>query len=65
MKNYGMFTDAGNDMVDALVQFAKTFQLSENVVMAMMNAIAKDECFGEITDTAVREMIGGALGWYK
>jgi len=62
--DYGMFTDQGNDMVDALVQFAKAFQLSEPAVMGLMNSIAKDERFAEITDTAVREEIGCALGWY-
>jgi hypothetical protein len=64
-KDFGMFSDAGNELVDSLVQFAKTFQLSETAVLSMMNAISKDECFGEITDTAVREEIGIALGWYE
>ena len=62
--DYGMFTEAGNELVEALVEFAKTFQLSDTAVLSMMNAIAKDECFAEITDTEVRECIGCALGWY-
>jgi len=65
MKNYGMFTDAGNELVENLVLLAKVYSISPNTVLAMMDNIAKDECFGEITDTAVREMIGGELGWYK
>jgi len=64
-KDFGMFSDAGNELVDSLVQFAKTFQLSETAVLSMMNTISKDECFGEITDTAVREEIGTVLGWYE
>ena len=65
MKNYGMFTDAGNELVENLVLLAKVYSISPNTVLAMMDNIAKDECFGEITDTAVREMIGDELGWYK
>jgi hypothetical protein len=62
---YGMFTDAGNAVVANLVSMAKTYGFSDGVVMAMMNAIAKDECYAEITDTEVRECIGCALGWYE
>jgi len=63
--DYAMFTDQGNALVADLVKLAKTHQLSDTVVMAMMGAVAKDECFAEITDTAVREEIGCALGWYN
>lgn len=62
---YGMFTDAGDAVVANLVAMAKTHSLSDVVVMAMMEAISKDECFAEITDTEVRECIGCALGWYR
>jgi hypothetical protein len=64
MKTYGMFTSDGDRLVGDLVSFAKAFQLSDTAVLAMMNAISQDECFGEITDTAVREAIGEELGWY-
>jgi hypothetical protein len=64
-KSYGMFTSAGDRMVGDLVEFAKAFGLSETAVLSMMDAIAKDEDFGEITDTAVREEIGIELGWYE
>jgi hypothetical protein len=63
--NYGMFSDAGNAVVADLIKMAKNHSLSDEIVMAMMNAIAKDECFGEIEDTEVREEIGVALGWYE
>jgi hypothetical protein len=63
--SFDMFTSAGDRMVADLVTFAKTHGLSSDVVMGMMNAIGKDECFGEITDTAVRECIGEELGWYN
>ena len=65
MKTYGMFTDAGNALVENLVTMAKTFNLSDVTVMALMNGFAKDENFAEITDTEVRECIGMELGWYK
>jgi hypothetical protein len=63
--NYGMFSNAGNAVVADLIKMAKNHSLPEKVVMAMMSAIAKDECFGEIEDTEVRECIGSALGWYS
>ena len=64
-RDYGMFTSKGDRMVDALVDFAKTFSLTEVQVMGIMTGIAKDDRYSEITDTAVREMIGEALGWYE
>jgi hypothetical protein len=63
--SFEMFTSAGDRMVGDLVKFAKTHNLSDTVVLAMMDAISKDECFGEITDTAVRECVGIELGWYE
>jgi hypothetical protein len=62
--SYGMFTSEGDRLVGDLVAFAQAFQLSDTAVLAMMTAISKDECFGEITDTEVRESIGMKLGWY-
>ena len=62
---FEMFTESGNNLVSDLVKMAKTHNLSDTVVLAMMDAVSKDECFGEITDTAVRECIGEELGWYK
>lgn len=63
--SFGMFTSAGDRVVGDLVEFAKTHSLSDVIVMAMMSAIAKDECYAEIEDTEVRECIGCALGWYR
>ena len=65
MNNYGMFTDAGNALVENLVTMAKTFNLSDVTVMALMDGFQKDPNFAEITDTEVRECIGMALGWYQ
>lgn len=63
--DYGMFTESGGALVTDLVKMAKTYGLTQTVVMRMMHAIAIDECFAEITDTAVRETIGEELGWYQ
>mgnify|MGYP001301525633 CR=1 FL=1 len=62
--SFEMFTESGNNLVTDLVKMAKTYGLSDTVVLGMMSAIAKNECFGEITDTAVRETVGIELGWY-
>ena len=65
MMDFAMFTESGNALVTDLVEMAKTYGLSDSVVCSMMSAIAKDPNFGEITDTAVREMVGTTLGWYE
>jgi hypothetical protein len=65
MKTYGMFTDAGNQAIDALVTVAKALELNDSEVMKAMNVLAKNPKFSEATDTEVRECIGMALGWYQ
>ena len=52
--DYGMFTESGSNLVADVVKMAKTYGLTPTVVTRMMHAIAIDECFAEITDTAVR-----------
>jgi hypothetical protein len=63
--NYEMFSEEGNLAVADLVTFSKIHNLQDTVVLALMSALAKDERFGEATDTAVRETVGVELGWYK
>lgn len=63
--SFEMFTSSGDRLVGDLVRMAKSHGLSDTVVLGMMSAIAKDECFGEITDTAVREAVGIELGWFE
>lgn len=60
-----MFTESGSNLVADVVKMAKTYGLTQPVVLRMMHAIAIDECFAEITDTEVRECIGEELGWYE
>jgi hypothetical protein len=63
--NYGMFSEEGNLAVADLVTFSKIHNLQDTVVLAMMNALSKDDRFGEATDTEVRETVGVELGFYK
>ena len=63
--SFGMFTESGNSLVRDLVAMAQRYGLQDTVVLGMMNAIAKDLNFAEITDTAVREEIGSHLEWYE
>jgi hypothetical protein len=54
-----MFTDQGNLVADKVVELAKAAGLNWRQTMMIMRVIGdqKSEQFGEINDTAVREMI--------
>jgi hypothetical protein len=55
----GMFTDEGNRMAEMLCDSAVEFQWTWPVLYANMRKVADayPEKFGEIMDTAVREMM--------
>ena len=57
--DYDMFTDQGNLVADKVVELAKAAGLDWKQTMSIMRFIGdqKREQFGEINDTAVREMI--------
>jgi enamine deaminase RidA (YjgF/YER057c/UK114 family) len=59
MKDYDMFTDQGNLVADKIVELAKAAGLDWKQTMSIMRFIGdqKSDQFGEINDTAVREMI--------
>lgn len=61
--NYSMYTEFGNDAVDAIVRSARILQLTWPQVLAKLSDLAKrfPEDFGEATDTAVRECVYSAL----
>lgn len=65
MNDYGMFTDSGNEAIDAIVRQANILKLDWPQVYAELRSLAdrfpKD--FGEATDTAVREYVYEALGF--
>jgi hypothetical protein len=55
--DYGMFTDAGNSVVDSIVEMARKHQLSWHTVHDMLEAISLEEAYEEATDTAVLEAV--------
>ena len=59
MKDYEMFTDQGNVVADQIVELAKAAGLDWKQTMSIMRFIGdqKRDEYGEINDTAVREMI--------
>lgn len=63
--DYAMFTDAGNDAVDAIVRRAKILNCSWAVVERDLYQLAEMADFAEATDTAVREAVYCALGFDK
>lgn len=62
---YAMYTDFGNDAVEAIVRSAKVLNLTWPQVLADLRNLAErfPEDFGEATDTAVREMVYDKLGF--
>lgn len=63
MKYYGMFTEAGNEAVDALVTCAKMLEMTWPEVYSALEKLAERENFGEATDTMVREIVYDACGF--
>ena len=63
MKSYGMFSDAGNQKVAAIVDFAKKNNLGWQEVMPLLRNLADSdyEGAGEAMDTEVRECVYDAL----
>jgi hypothetical protein len=61
--DYAMYTDFGNDAVDAIVRGARPLKLTWPQVLQELSDLAKrfPEDFGEATDTAVRECVYDAL----
>jgi hypothetical protein len=59
MKDYDMFTDQGNLVADKVVELAKAAGLNWRQTQMIMRVIGdqKRDQYGEINDTAVREMI--------
>jgi hypothetical protein len=63
--DYAMFTEFGNDAVDAIVRTAKVLNLDWPQVLKELESLANrfPNDFGEATDTAVREMVYDTLGF--
>ena len=58
---YGMFTDAGNQAVHAIVEQARASNKAWLEVYQELVRLADVEVFGEATDTMVREYVYDAL----
>lgn len=61
MKEFGMFTDAGESMIADFVKFAATHAISDGAIITMLEAISTDEMYAEASDTEVRECVFAAL----
>lgn len=60
---YGMFTDFGNDAVDAIVRSAKILKMDWSSVESELEKLSMRVEFEEATDTMVREMVYAKLGF--
>jgi len=56
-QDYDMYTDAGNEAVNSIVEMACKHQLSWRTVKYMLAALALEEAYDEASDTAVREAV--------
>ena len=65
MRTYAMFTDEGNEMVDALVTACKMLEYKWPQVSFALEVMARKPEFSEATDTAVRESVYCAMGFDK
>ena len=65
MANYSMYTDFGDDAIEAIVRQAKVLNLTWAQVLNELRSLADrfPEDFGEATDTAVREAVYTELGF--
>ena len=65
MSKYAMYTEFGNDAVDAIVRSAKILKMDWPQVLQELQSLADrfPEDFGEATDTAVREVVYNKLGF--
>jgi hypothetical protein len=59
MKDYAMYTDQGNVVADKILELSKAAGLNWDQTYAVMRLVAsqKHEEYGELTDTAVREVV--------
>jgi hypothetical protein len=64
VKDYAMYTELGNAAVHAIVVAARVNNLTWAETYDALSALAEQEQFGEATDTAVRECVYDALGFY-
>lgn len=61
MKDYGMFTEAGNSAVSKIIECAETAELSWPMTQVMLFTLSTDDRYAEASDTAVRERVYAEL----
>lgn len=59
--DYAMFSDFGNEAVDAIVRKARILKMDWGSVYQELCKLAERDEFSEATDTAVREAVYMAL----
>ena len=59
MKDYAMYTDQGDVVADKIVELVKAAGLNWKQTLTVMSTLAemKSEEYGELMDTAVREVV--------
>lgn len=64
VKDFGMFSDAGNAGVEALVKFARVANLTWPETYDALRKLAdsNSDVYGEAMDTVVREIVYSAIG---
>ena len=63
MRSYAMFTERGDNAVNAIVLQAALFGKKPNEVYEDLRQLSRNDGFGEASDTAVRECVFDALGF--
>jgi|TARA_Y100000296_G_scaffold62886_1_gene73130 hypothetical protein len=61
--SYGMFTEAGDILVDGIVDVAKGTDASWPWTYEKLEMLGKTKGFEEATDTMVRELVFDAIGY--
>ena len=60
-KDWGMFSESGNAMIDAIVWCVKIDDTGWRGAYSKLVALSKIDGFGEATDTVVRELVFDAV----
>ena len=61
MREYGMFTDLGEELAGDVVALARKYALNDRSIEQMLWALAENEAFSELSDTVVRENVFDAV----
>lgn len=67
VKDYAMYTELGNAGVHAIVETARANQLTWGQTLNALRQLSEsnEDVFGEALDTAVRECVYDALGFFR